>query len=838
MAWKYAIRLIKHRKKFYILAVLNLALGLLGLSILQNFKSSIEATVDSRISDLLGSHMSISSRTLPDSNEIKNIESQLPTFEKKVVKSFYTMVKGPKGLRLVHVIAQEPGFPFFGGLILENNQQYPQETGPLSSNESYVYPELQTQLGLSKGESFLVGEQEFVVSDFIENDLSQSFSSFSLAPKIYIDLSTVEGTELLQKGSTLFYRYHYKFEKPLSSDQAEAVKKSILSPGLRLSTPDQNGDQVSRLLTYLNDFLGLASLMAFTLVCIGLHYYYKSQESHWRSDVAVLKFLGIKKSGAFLSFFAFMVLLGISGATASHVISSILSPLIQGLAQHYLDTDFNLQSSWQNILYVTLVAVVGNILLSLPIIIPLLKTKTSSVFSEHSNKLNFSKSTVLYIPFIIFMGIVAIWLSKSWLTGSLFIGCVLILMLISFLFANIALKLCRIFADAMGGSFKISIRYLSSYKISTLTIVSSLALSIGLMSFIPGLRSVILNEISGADMNDRPSFFLFDIQDDQKDALTQFIDEYGGFRVISPMIRSRITEVNGEKYTRSNKEVFSRQDEVRQRFRNRGVNLSFAEKMAPGDQLLQGEWFSKRYNWDTDEIAEMSLEKRYAKRLGLEFGDIVEFDVLGMPVKAKITSIRSVKWTTFDPNFFVVLQPGVLEEAPKTWLASAKMMDDSTKAIFQEAMFEKFPNISLVDVEKITLQVMKVIQQMSTALISMSVLSLLVAFIVLGTLVYHKVLSRRNDLGLLKILGMNNQRIQKIIVYECLGITILATIIGLISGIGLVYLFATVLFETPFIYFQPEILITPLISLIIAPALGYFIIRTLQKSPEFHRQVF
>ena len=39
-------------------------------------------------------------------------------------------------------------------------------------------------------------------------------------------------------------------------------------------------------------------------------------------------------------------------------------------------------------------------------------------------------------------------------------------------------------------------------------------------------------------------------------------------------------------------------------------------------------------------------------------------------IEAPVTSLRSVEWDSFQPNFFVVLSPGLAAELPQTWLAS------------------------------------------------------------------------------------------------------------------------------------------------------------------------
>ena len=839
LSFLYACRLIKQSRKLYFIAILNIALGLLGLFVLQNFKFSIQDSVQSRVLSLMGSHLSVSSRSIIPEDELSAVEALLPEFDKRFSQSFYTMMQGPKGLRLVQVIAQEEGYPFFGGLELRSGVLYPSNARLLKQEEALLSPELQIQLGVQVGDEFEIGEGVYKVRDFIEKDLGQSFSAFSLAPKVYITVQNIEATELIQTGSIVSKSYHYKFSQELSTSKIKQLQKKILSPGIRLSTPDRNGDQISRLLNYLNDFLGLSSLMAFTLVCIGLHYYYKSQADRWYSEAALLKYLGIKKSQIFFAFFFFMALVGGGGTLLTMLLGMLLSPFIQILIVPYLGADFQLNFYWKTPLIVVFIAVIGNVSLSIPVIYPILKSRTAAVFNSKIASSRVKMLSFCYIPFTAFMFAMAVGLSNSFLLGALFIGLVIGVLIITTLSAILFLYLGAFISNRAGGSAKLSMRYLTHYKASTITMVSSLALSVGLMILIPGIQKSIELEIMGEDVSNRSSFFLFDIQEEEVQALEDFCEHHSfGLATVLPMVRSRILKINSNDFNRSINSGFTREEEFRQRFRNRVVNLSYGSQIPEGDKVTEGKWFEDRYNWETEEWAEISIETRYAKRLGIELGDRVEFEVLGMPVKAEVTSIRQVNWTRFNPNFFLILQPGTLEMAPKTWLASSSHFSEKEQIRFQELLFERFPTISVVNVDQIAERVFGIIQQMSSALIGMSVMSLLVAFIVLGTLIYQKVLMRRNDLGLLKILGMTEKRVTLLIVMECIAIAFLSCVVGGISGLGLVSIFSIQLLSNSIFPITSAYWIIPSIVVPFSGWIAYFVIKKLQHHKDFYRQVF
>ena len=63
----------------------------------------------------------------------------------------------------------------------------------------------------------------------------------------------------------------------------------------------------------------------------------------------------------------------------------------------------------------------------------------------------------------------------------------------------------------------------------------------------------------------------------------------------------------------------------------------------------------------------LGLEKEFAERIGARVGTILDFDVQGVPLRLKVTSLRTVDWRTFGINFFLVVEPLGLARLWKTF---------------------------------------------------------------------------------------------------------------------------------------------------------------------------
>jgi putative ABC transport system permease protein len=311
----------------------------------------------------------------------------------------------------------------------------------------------------------------------------------------------------------------------------------------------------------------------------------------------------------------------------------------------------------------------------------------------------------------------------------------------------------------------------------------SLAMGATLISLILQLDRMIQSEFTLGEK--KPSLFIFDIQEDQIDALKQFaLSKKVHLEGVSPLIRARIEKINGKAFLRQTESTSlrTREDEVDSRFRNRGLNLTYREELSAAEKIVAGKAFFKESplpeGW-----AQISLEKRFAKRMGIEIGDRLSFDIQGIPIEGVVLNLREVKWTSFYPNFFVNVAPGTIDEAPKTYLAALPWSPRKMKQDFQREAVDKFPNVSFVDVEELILKLSQLFEKSRLAIEIISWLSLGVGLVILYGLSHDQVYRRFYDLALLKSLGLSSASLLKQLLIEFGFIFFLALFLGL--GLGL-----------------------------------------------------
>src|SRR5690606_30094263 len=90
---------------------------------------------------------------------------------------------------------------------------------------------------------------------------------------------------------------------------------------------------------------------------------------------------------------------------------------------------------------------------------------------------------------------------------------------------------------------------------------------------------------------------------------------------------------------------------LRREYRN-----TWRDTLAATEELVAGAWWEAAAR---DELPRVSVDAELAADLGVAVGDVITWDVQGVPLDSRVASLRLIDWARFAPNFFVVFEPGV-----------------------------------------------------------------------------------------------------------------------------------------------------------------------------------
>ena len=135
----------------------------------------------------------------------------------------------------------------------------------------------------------------------------------------------------------------------------------------------------------------------------------------------------------------------------------------------------------------------------------------------------------------------------------------------------------------------------------------------------------------------------------------------------------------------------------------------------------------------------------------MTLGDTITWDVSGIRIPSIVLSLRRIDWNQLEPNFYVIFEPGVLEQAPQTVVILAQVQNDAQRAAVQRELIEQYPNVSALDFSRVQEVIENVLVRVRQAVGFLGIFTVLAGAIVLmGSLVTSRV-QRMREGALLKL---------------------------------------------------------------------------------------
>lgn len=795
----------------HLLIVITLVLGIAGLFLIGKLKASFLLSIQNQEREILSSDISISIRRPLEDIEIKALKDKARDFildEYRLIDmSSMLYVPGKEVSRLVELKVVSPGFPFYGSLKSETADLDLSSKHPLFHQDCVlISAEIQRLLEIRLTDSVKLGEASFKICDVISNDSTQGFRGFNLAPRVYIGMNNLEKTKLLGFGTIAYHAFHLKLKPEamgLTQEWKTELTRSFKDNALRVHTPKDASAQMARSGEILGDYLQLASLVALLLAVVGCFYLFRSLLHRRLKDIAVLRALGASPwqirplllSPLILDFLIALPLSILFANFAYPILTQILGDMF---GAQFPEAPFPREWIYQApmILFVVLCGL-------LPALEEALRVPVRVLLQDQEQVpvLPWRAYWYYILGGLVAFTALAMIVSHSFKTGGFFtLGILAVTALLVIVTALIRWPLNAMLSKVslhspFGLSAGLVIRRVIRRPVPTLLTILALGLGGALVSFLAHLEMSLGKEFEiGAQT--RPSLFLFDIQDEQRSEVEKFLAEKKTkLLAISPMIRGAITEVNGAPFKRESEEmsIQTREQETENRFRQRMMNISWSTGLNESETLLSGTTFAEA------EVAEgefaVSLEQRFAQRLKLKLGDQITFEVLGVPILGRVVNLRSVKWTSFMPNFFIVFSPGALEEAPKSWLAAIEHLPKAEAAQLQNSIALKFPNVSAVDVAQMVDRLMELFMKLKQALELMAWFAFFVGIVVVVAIAQDQILRRQSEVMLEKTLGISPLKVVMMVIGEFILLSSMALTLGGIGGATLAGILTVQVFQ-------------------------------------------
>lgn len=641
-------------------------------------------------------------------------------------------------------------------------------------------------LGAKIGDSVSIGTSKLQLTALVTQEPDASMDYFNVAPKVFLNLTDLPATGLVQEGSRVRYRLVIAGDAN-AIEGFVAAAKPALARGQRLETIGESRPEIRSALDRAGRFLGLAALVSVVLAAVAVAMAARQHSERHLSGAAVMRCLGASQRTLVGIHVGELVLLGFGAS----VLGVAIAFGLQWLVGDWLARNLSLSipaAGWLPALQGLGVGMIVLLAFGAP---PVLALRRVSAMRVLRRDLDGGEPTAWLVALSGLAGMAALlW----WKAGSATLGGLMLLGIVATLaalalLAWLLILLLRRLRSRLRGSLRYGLANVSRRPATSIAQVSALGLGLMALLLLTFVRTNLLDRWQLSLAADAPNRFIIDVQRDQVDPVRRYIADQGLTEpILYPMIRGRLVSRNGK--PAGGAHITSDDPQARRRA-EREFNLSSAATLSDDNKVVAGKFWPA----NGPPTPQLSVEQRFAESLGWKLGDRIAFDIAGQSFEAPITNLRSVEWESFKPNFFVIASPGALDAYPASFITAVKVAPSQSR--FTAGLIDQFPNLSVIDVDAVLKQVRVTADQVSKVVQVVFWFSLAAGVLVLLAAISASQDERLLEGGVMRVLGGNRRQLRLAQASEFAAIGLLSGLVAAVAASILSGLVATRVFDLP-----------------------------------------
>jgi putative ABC transport system permease protein len=762
---RFIIREILHSKSQAVVFILCVILSLVSIVAINSFRRDVRQSIVSDARGLHGGDIIVHSHydfSQPLHQELTTLVGE-EGIESVRTWEFYSVARREDAgdSLFCNIKVVDKGYPFYGVVELGSGRDF---SAVLQPGKAIVAPALLQRLDLVIGDRLLLGDSSFEIVDVVGRESLRPVDFFNFGPRIFVPAADLEQMDLVKKGSRVQYETLLKIADQSRIDKiaADLQEKTVFGQE-RVATYATAGSRVKRFFENLLFFLSLVSVFTLLLAGIGMQSSLAALLRQKEKSLAILRSLGA--TGSFLLRHYLLIVFILSGIGCSLGILSglLLEKTFTSLFAGLLPDKIVLGGTLFDILEgMSLGIVVVSFFTFLPLS-RIKNVKPAAIFrKEIDNGFQTRRSYVLIGCGILLLAGLVIRQLEDVRTGLYFIGGVLALIaVITVLIGIILVLLSRVRVVSL--PLRQATRSLLRRGNATRTIVVTLASALSVLLTIYLVEHNLHSTYIASYPADAPNLFCLDIQKNQRQ---DFLDLVGKEVELFPIIRARLTSINGETINRK-EESKKRGDSLVREF-----NLTYRDKFLEDEILVEGDALFGKKGVQKG-LVPVSVLDTVAEMGDMKIGDILQFNIQGVPMQAEVSSIRSRTKSMLYPFFYFVFPEKNLQAAPQTFFGALKVEKEEISRL-ENAIVNRFPNISTINVSDTAAELGKMMQKLSGIINFFASFSILAGALILVGSVLATRMARMKEAVYYKILGADTRFVLQVFFLENLLLALLS----------------------------------------------------------------
>lgn len=785
----------------------------------------LEQLFNSQAKEVIAADVVLQSTT-EISDEQKEIVEKLSLKTAKTL-TFQTMANASKegdeqeGFLLSSVKAVSNGYPLLGELQV-SNQLYGDPyaiQGVPEKGEVWVEDRVLNELGLSLNQHVNVGEASFKIAKILIYEPDRGNSFYSFTPRIMMNWGDVEATQIVRPGSRVKFRYLFAGDDSKLNKLQQALSSS-LQLNQEFISIDAANQTLANTLNRAYRFLHITALIAVLLGAVAaalVSYQYANEMTY---QYALLRCLGLqgKRMVAavalpFLVFSVIAIIIGLIIGGAAHIfILRSLGDLIPETLPAASIKPFLLSAF-------TAFVVVASF--AWPFLNKLLKTAPKLLL----NRTETQQQPIIFTLVAMLLGLsVIVYIGTQEVMISVYIIVVLfVFVLIAYFITSYFISWYAKYSASKSVATKLTARSLKAHRRMVIVQVVAIAITFFSLALISTIRDDLVASWQSKVPDNAPNIFAINIFENEKQSFLDKVKEEGlEHSPLYPVVRGRLSAINDQPIREYASKETERQDESL----GRDLALTWDLQLPKDNKIIEGDWHTETQD---KTIAAVSVEQGLAENLEIILGDKLSFTVETQVVEAVVTSIRSVEWESFTPNFYMIFYPGVLDGLPVSYMGSLHL-DQQQRPILRDFV-KLFPSATFFDVDFLLNRIRGIAKKISYAVETVLYFALFASVLVFISIEMILRKNRSYSTAIFKAVGADTKLVQKVFRTQFLLIGLIAGVIAYLLNLVISFALSNYLIEGQF-FINPR---TAILCLVITPLLvlvaGYVSIQRTKQMP-------
>lgn len=800
VAAKFARRELRGGLRGFRIFLLCLTFGVAAIAAIGTVRSSIQAGLEREGAALLGgdAEMEFTYRFASEDELVwmqreADIISEIAEFRSMAVVER----DGVTERGLTQIKAVDTAYPLVGSVELE--PQIPLDQA-LANNGTVMERVLADRLGLAVGDIYRLGEKDFILSAILTREPDSGGSGFGFGPRIIVYRSALDGSGLLQPG-TLFSS-HYRLDFPEGTNLAVLkgeARKAFENSGMRWRDSRAGAPGVSEFVERLSAFLILVGLSGLAVGGVGVSAAVRAYLAGKTGVIATLRTLGADRRTIFQTYFLQIGALGLLGIILGLIVGTAMPLLAAPFIASVLPIPAEFGIYGQPLLEASAYGILTALIFTLW---PLSRTgeiRAATLFRD-------ALTAGSWLPPKGFLAVIALLVAAMIATAAAFAGTVWLTLwtaagvlgaLLVLSLAAIGMRyLARRVSPAARGylPLRAALDTISKPGSEISAVMLSIGLGLSVLSAVGQVDGNIRAAISDELPDVAPSYFFVDIQSSQMPAFRQKIEAdpaISGYEA-APMLRGIITRINGNPA----KEVAGNHWVLQG---DRGI--TYSDTKPDNTTVTAGEWWPANYSG----TPRVSFSASEAEEMGLQLGDNLTINVLGLDITAEITSFREVDFSNAGMGFILSMNPSALKGAPHSFISTVYAEEEAEARILRD-FANTFPNITAIRIRDAIDQASGILSNIAAATAYGAAVTLFTGVLVLIGAVAAGERARNYEAAILKTLGASRRQILTSFALRSALTGLTAGVIALVAGATAAWAVSTFVFETGFRMIWPAAL--------------------------------